>query len=184
MLITYELDPPDELPEGLFSLGKNKNGFSVFQSKIETIPADARASVESDVIGLNVYNERRKRVNQKRDRAINAGVQNAVSAFDSDPKSTQRIIGAVVLAMAETMLGMQSVLLEIATDEQKASISAAMGDFKTDWIDANGDIVNDISLPELLTIGKSLAANEKSKVFAAKAEKDLIAQQIFAQFNA
>lgn len=87
-------------------------------------------------------------INAERDRRVSGGVAYAGRRFDTDPKSVQRISGAVQLAGLDPL-------------------------FATDWIAADNSIVH-LDAAALAGLGQAVGAHEAACIFAARQAKDAV----------
>ncbi|MCK7581853.1 MAG: DUF4376 domain-containing protein [Chromatiales bacterium] len=87
-------------------------------------------------------------INAERDRRLAGGVDQAGHRFDTDPKSVQRISGAVQL---------------VALDPTYA----------TDWITADNAIVH-LDAAALIGLGQAVGAHEAACILAARQAKDAV----------
>lgn len=87
-------------------------------------------------------------INAARDEALVGGFEFSGSVFDSDPKSLQRINGAVTLAMLDST-------------------------FSTHWITQNNETVL-LDAQALIGLGQAAAAHESTQIFKARQLKDQV----------
>ena len=105
-------------------------------------PADPEAVLDA------LKGELCAQINVERDRRVTGGLEYAGHRFDTDPKSVQRISGAVQL---------------VALDPTYA----------TDWITADNAIVH-LDAAALIGLGQAVGAHETACIFAARQAKDAV----------
>ena len=181
-------DDPDL--EGFQYLGRNHDGQDIYAGEsgsdlfVDAVPAD--------MVGLPVFSQSRRRINDSRDKSIVGGVDVQLSEdvtvrLDTDAKSVQRLVGALVLAqtpLVHALFSLEFNRAQAADDEETmAALSEAHGKFSVDWIDADNKTFK-MGFNELGIISQALAEHEKSQVFAAFAEKSQLAETVFDSLSA